>query len=64
MIRQVRDAFGADRLMWASDCPYQVQGSHTYAPAISLVRDKLDFLSAAEKQSLLRGTAERVFFNT
>jgi len=32
MIRRLRDAFGARRLMWASDCPYQVQGSHTYQP--------------------------------
>ncbi|MDX1926211.1 MAG: amidohydrolase family protein [Pirellulaceae bacterium] len=64
MIRQVRDAFGAERLMWASDCPYQVQGSHAYEPAIALVRDKLDFLTAAEKQSILRGTAEKVFFNS
>jgi len=62
MIRQVRDAFGADRMMWASDCPYQVQGEHAYAPAIALVRDRLDFLSAAEKQSILRGTAEKLFF--
>jgi predicted TIM-barrel fold metal-dependent hydrolase len=30
MIRQVRDAFGAQRLMWASDCPFQVQGEHNY----------------------------------
>jgi predicted TIM-barrel fold metal-dependent hydrolase len=64
MIRQVRDAFGADRLMWASDCPYQVQGNHAYEPAIALIRDKLDFLTAAEKQAILRGTAEKVFFNT
>ena len=62
MIRQVRDAFGADRLMWASDCPYQVQGTHAYEPSITLVRDRLDFLSVAEKQAILRGTAEKVFF--
>ncbi len=62
MIRQVRDAYGADRLMWASDCPYQVQGEHQYAPSIALVRDRLDFLSATEKQAILRGTAEKLFF--
>ncbi len=62
MIRQVRDAFGAERLMWASDCPYQVQGDHTYASSIALVRDRLDFLTAAEKESILRGTAEKLFF--
>ena len=62
MIRQVRDAFGADRLMWASDCPYQVQGQHAYEPALALIRDRLDFLTASERQAILRGTAEKVFF--
>jgi predicted TIM-barrel fold metal-dependent hydrolase len=62
MIRQLRDAFGAKRLMWASDCPYQVQGQHAYEPAIALVRDRLDFLTADEKQSILRETAAKVFF--
>lgn len=62
MIRQVRDAFGAKRLMWASDCPYQVQGMYNYDSAIALVRDRLDFLSTEDKQWMLRGTAEKVFF--
>lgn len=62
MIRRLRDAFGAKRLMWASDCPYQVQGEHAYEPAITLVRDRLDFLTADEKQSILRETAAKVFF--
>ncbi len=48
MIRRVRDAYGAQRLMWASDCPYQVQGEHRYEPSIALVRDRLDFLSDEE----------------
>ena len=62
LIRQLRDAFGAERLMWASDCPFQVEGKHTYEASITLIRDRLDFLSDAEKNALLRGTAERVFF--
>lgn len=63
MIRKLRDTFGASRLMWASDCPYQVQGEHTYAASIELVRDRLDFLSEDDKQWMLRKTAERVFFS-
>lgn len=63
MIRRVRDAFGAQRLMWASDCPYQVGPGHNYADAIGLVRDRLDFLSESEKRAILHDTAERVFFN-
>ena len=62
MIRRVVDAFGPERLMWASDCPYQVQGNHTYEASIALIRDRLDFLSSADKQWLLSKTAEKVFF--
>ena len=39
LVRRLRDAFGADRLMWASDCPFQVGPGHTYADSIALVRD-------------------------
>ncbi len=63
MIRRVRDAFGAQRLMWASDCPYQVDPGHNYAGSIALIRDRLDFLSLAEREWMLRGTAEKVFFS-
>ena len=62
IIRKLRDAFGADRLMWASDCPFQVEGIHSYEASISLIRDRINFLNEGEKASLLRGTAERVFF--
>lgn len=61
-IRRLFDAYGPERLMWATDCPFQVQNGHTYAGSIELVRDRLDFLSAADKDWLLRKTAERVFF--
>jgi predicted TIM-barrel fold metal-dependent hydrolase len=61
MIRQLRDAFGASRLMWASDCPFQVQNGHTYAASIALIRDRLDFLSADDKAWMLRKTAEKVY---
>jgi predicted TIM-barrel fold metal-dependent hydrolase len=63
MIRRVRDAFGAGRLMWASDCPYQVGPGHNYADAIRLVREGLDFLNAEERTAILHDTAERVFFS-
>ena len=63
LIRRLRDAFGAERLMWASDCPYQVQDGHTYADSIALIRDRLDFLSPDDEEWMLRKTAERVFFS-
>ncbi len=62
MIRRVLDAFGVERCMWASDAPYQVQPPHTYAASIALIRDRLNGVSAGDKEWLLRKTAERVFF--
>ncbi len=62
MIRQLRDAFGAERLMWASDCPFQSAEGQGYGSSIALVQDGLDFLSATDKEWMLRKTAEKVFF--
>ncbi|MCA9128161.1 MAG: amidohydrolase family protein [Planctomycetales bacterium] len=62
MIKRLLDAFGPERLMWASDCPYQVQGEHTYEASIELVKSHLDFLSVSDRDWILKKTAERVFF--
>lgn len=62
MVRALRDSYGAERLMWASDSPYQVQPPHTYAASIALIRDRLAFLTAADKEWMLRRTAEKLFF--
>lgn len=62
MIKQLLKSFGPQRLMWASDCPYQLTEPNTYASSISLVRDRLDFISDDDRQWLLRKTAEKVFF--
>lgn len=62
MIKKLLDAFGPQRLMWASDCPYQIQGSNNYRASIALIRDRLDGVSAADKEWLLAKTAEKVFF--
>ena len=62
MIQRLVSEFGARRLMWASDCPYQVIEGHMYADSIGLIRDQLDFLSPEDKQWILRKTSERVFF--
>ncbi len=63
LIKRVVEAYGPKRLMWASDCPFQVQGNYTYDPAIALIRDHIDFLSDSDKKEILQGTAERVFFS-
>ncbi len=62
LIRRVVDAFGPERLMWASDAPYQVQAEHTYAASVALMEEGLDFLGAAEREQILQKTAERFFF--
>jgi predicted TIM-barrel fold metal-dependent hydrolase len=62
LIKRVHEAFEPKRLMWGSDCPFQVQ-SETYADSIFLLRDRLDFLSTADKGWILRRTAEETFFH-
>jgi predicted TIM-barrel fold metal-dependent hydrolase len=62
MIRRLLDAFGPERLMWASDCPFQVMGGHRYQDSIDLIRQRLDFLSATDRDWLLRRSAEQLFF--
>jgi len=62
MIKRLVEAFGPQRLMWASDSPYQVQGENNYKASIGLVRDRLDFLTDDDRQWLLRKTAESVYF--
>ncbi len=62
MINKILDSFGADRLMWASDCPFQVQGEHDYESSIALIRDRIGSLSESDKQWMLRDTAAKVFF--
>ena len=62
LIKKVYQAFGAKRLMWATDCPYQVQGDHTYKASIDLIQNGLPFLSDQDKDWILEKTAEHVFF--
>lgn len=63
MIRRVFEAFGANRLMWGSDCPYQLGGPNTYPASLELIQNGLEFLSDADRDALLRTTAARVFFS-
>ena len=62
-IKRLFESFGPRKLMWASDCPYQLENGNTYGASISLVRDRLDFLSDTDKDWLLRRTAEKIFFS-
>lgn len=62
LIREVVKAFSPRRCMWESDCPFQVQNKHTYLDSINLIRNRLKFLTAQDKEWILRRTAEDFFF--
>jgi predicted TIM-barrel fold metal-dependent hydrolase len=61
MIERVVKAYGPGRCLWESDCPFQVV-SHAYSDSVSLIRDKLAFLSPSDREWLLFRTAERALF--
>lgn len=62
MAKSVIAAFGVERCMWESDCPFQVGPGHTYQDSVDFIRRQLDFLKAEERDWLLRRTAEEFFF--
>lgn len=62
MIKRCYEAFGPDRLMWASDCPFQVEKGHAYRPSVELIEKHADFLSADDRRKLLHDTAARIYF--
>ncbi len=61
MIRQVVRAYGPNRCMWESDCPFQVVRDK-YVESVDLIRKHLDFLSADDKEWLLHRTADHLLF--
>ena len=62
--RRVFEDYGPRRMMWASDCPFQLQDGHRYASSIALVRERLPFLSKEDREWILGRTAEAVFFRS
>jgi hypothetical protein len=46
--------------MWETDRPFQVVHG-TYGASIAVIRDRCDFLSPADKEQILRKTAEAFF---
>jgi predicted TIM-barrel fold metal-dependent hydrolase len=63
LVRRVVAAFGSNRCMWESDCPFQVVRDR-YSDSLALIRDQLDFLTRDDRDWLLIRTAERVLFRT
>jgi predicted TIM-barrel fold metal-dependent hydrolase len=61
LIRRVYDSFGPKRLLWGSDCPFQIL-NEPYQASIAVIRDHLSFLSATDREWILHRTAEELFF--
>ncbi|MCC6471706.1 MAG: amidohydrolase [Alphaproteobacteria bacterium] len=56
LIREMRDLFGAGKLLWGSDMP-NVERFCTYRQCVDYVRKHCTFLSAAEKDRILGDNA-------
>lgn len=59
-VKRLYDAYGPQRLMWATDWPI-VEGWSTYARALSVVRDDMKFLNAEDKRWMLSKSIQRVW---
>jgi L-fuconolactonase len=60
-VKRLHQAFGPQRLMWATDWPIVEQSHATYAQALTLVRDDMKFLNAEDRSWMLSKTIERVW---
>ncbi|WP_176079839.1 amidohydrolase family protein [Paraburkholderia tropica] len=60
LLKKVYDAFGPKRLMWGTDHPICLPYV-TYAQAVSLYRDHLDFMPLADREEIWHGTVQRVW---
>jgi predicted TIM-barrel fold metal-dependent hydrolase len=61
MIEQVVKTYGARRCLWESDCPFQVVKDQ-YSDSVSLIRDRLPFLTRDDREWLLWRTAQQLLF--
>ena len=59
-VKRLYDAFGPQRLMWATDWPI-VENVSTYDRALKVVRDEMKFLNVEDKGWILSKTIERVW---
>jgi predicted TIM-barrel fold metal-dependent hydrolase len=59
-VKRLHQAFGPQRLMWATDWPI-IEGVSTYDKALKVVREDMAFLNAEDKRWMLSKTVERVW---
>ena len=62
LILRVYDSFGPRRLLWGSDCPFQIL-NEPYEASIAVIRDHLSSLSQTDREWILQRTAEELFFS-
>lgn len=59
-VKSLHEAFTTQRLMWGTDWPVSLKDL-TYARAVALYRDHLDFLSPEEHRQILYKTVQQVW---
>jgi predicted TIM-barrel fold metal-dependent hydrolase len=59
-VKRLYYAYGPQRLMWATDWPI-VEGYSSYAKALTVVRDDMQFLNSDDLRWMLAKTVERVW---
>ncbi len=59
-IKRLRDAFGAERLMWGTDWPVSLK-ELPYTKAVELYRDHLEWMTAREREMVLSQTVQKVW---
>jgi predicted TIM-barrel fold metal-dependent hydrolase len=59
-VKRLHQAFGPQRLMWATDWPI-IEGVSQYPKALSVVRESMPFLNAEDRRWMLSKTIERVW---
>lgn len=59
-VRRLYGRFGAKRLMWGTDWPISLK-QLSYAQAVELYRDRIDFIQGADRDWLLGKTVQQVW---
>lgn len=59
-VKRLYDAFGSKRLMWGTDWPISLK-QLSYAKAVALFRDHLDFLPSHDREQILSKTVQQVW---
>lgn len=60
LVKRLYDTFGPQRLMWATDWPIAKERA-TYLERLTVVRDEMKFLNAADKEWMLSKAVEQVW---